>query len=154
MAGKVGERIAELAIHLLRQHQFGLRFSGLVARILEADPSLDVNMVRSTVRALDKKRPDKVRIIGGLYRSWDLIVEQYWRIAEAGRTLVPSPDTPGQARIKAEHERQLRGRHGEGWLERNADFLRAEWEYLKHMFLDTPDAVRDHLRYLGQDPRP
>ena len=79
-------------------------------------------------------------------------LERYRRLADYGRSLEPSPDTPGQARIREEHERRMIAQHGAQWVKENAHVLRAEWEYVKLMFLDTPEAVREHLEYLDLHP--
>jgi len=59
-------------------------------------------------------------------KRWHEALERYRRIAEHAATLTPTPDTPGQARIREHIERELLEKKGEEWMRQSADFLRAK----------------------------
>ena len=77
--------------------------------------------------------------------------ERYRQMAEHGESLTPTPDTPGQARIKEHLDRKLRDEQGEEWMKQNANCLRAEWGYMKWMFFDLEENQEYYLQSFGLD---
>ena len=79
MPPNITQRIKDAAFDLLKEHPAGLRYSELVARILERDASFKPNTVQGTIWNLDATNPTRVykpsrgvfRLLGRCCRAFD-----------------------------------------------------------------------------------
>jgi hypothetical protein len=60
MPPKITQRIKDVAFDLLKQHPEGVRYSELVSKILERDPSFNPNTIQGTIWDLDTKYSSRV----------------------------------------------------------------------------------------------
>ena len=52
-----------------------------------------------------------------------------------------SPDTPSQARVRAEFEAELRSQYGDEWMEKFKGLLDVQWEMIKGRLLVTTQPI-------------